>query len=103
MKKTIFMVQFLWSTEDDSGEEHYHFWEYGAAYKKFNEIVTAECHPQMSWVGDLALDENGNVNQGYEAEIPAAPEGEEELRFYVADSDNRDIYSLITLERVEVQ
>ena len=65
----IYMVQFDWSTEDYGEIETELFGTYKRALDHFHTLIQNEKNPALSWVGDQALDEYGNVNEGYELDF----------------------------------
>lgn len=103
MESMLFLVQFVWRTEKDDGVENHLYRDYAAAYNKFKEIVEGECDPARSWVGDLALNANGEANSGYEVDRAGDPENEAEVHFHVVDMGNSDFRSFVDLYRINVK
>lgn len=64
--RDVYMVLFDWSTQDDSAVEAELFDTYEKAYGRYQEIITNEKDPELSWVGAEAVDENGNIKDGYD-------------------------------------
>ncbi len=98
----IYMVQFDWSTEDYGEIETELFGTYKRALDRFHSLIQNEKNPTLSWVGDQALDENGNVNDGYELDFCFA-EGKNNQSWHIVDKSNYYRHSFIDLIIKEVQ
>ena len=57
----------------------------------------------MSWVGDEVLDENGEVNDGYELDCNTDDENAESLYWHVVDKNDYNRRSFIDLIKKEIQ
>ena len=104
-KKEIFIVSLDWACDDNKGLDIYAFTSYQAAYEKFNDLIKDECNPDNSWVGDLAFDENGCVQAGYDVstnDLDGRKESQENLYWNVDDLGNSCRYLYIFLERKEL-
>ncbi len=58
-----YIVLFDWSTDDGEGVDIDIFDTYEKAVARFMEIIENEKNPKLSWVGDYAFDENGNLDE----------------------------------------
>ena len=100
--RTVYLVQFDWSTDDADGIETFLFNDYDAAYQKFKDLVMEECNPETSWVGDRALDEDKEPNEGYLLDYDDNNSGESEVYFHVTEERNYNYHSFIDLVKKEI-
>ncbi len=100
--RTVYLVQFDWSTDDADGVETFLFNDYDAAYQKFKDLVMEECNSETSWVGDRALDENKEPNEGYLLDYDDNNSGESEVYFHVTEERNYNYHSFIDLIKKEI-
>jgi hypothetical protein len=103
MKKVIYLVQFDWSTTDDGGIDLYAFDNYDKAYEKFKELICAERNPNVSWVGDIEFDDDGEpVGDDYEFECEDNNSCESEVYWHISDRWNYYRHTFIDLLVLEV-
>lgn len=88
-EKFVYMVQFDWSVEDNSGNDVYLYETYEKALEKYQSIIAGEMDPNMSWVGDQAFDKDGNVNEDYDFQSVDNPEAEHHS-WYVENTAESD-------------
>lgn len=102
--KEIYIVSLDWACDDSKGLDIYTFMTYQAALEKFNNLIEDECNPDNSWVGDLAFDEYGNVQSGYDVSTNDVKHCKEQENLYwnVDDLYNYCRYSYIRLEKKEL-
>lgn len=98
----VYMIQFDWSTEDYGEIETELFGSYKKALARFRELVQNEKNPTLSWVGEQALDEYDNVNDGYELDFCYA-EGTNNQSWHIVDNSNYYRHSFIDLIIKEIQ
>lgn len=98
----VYMIQFDWSTEDYEEIEIELFGSYKKALTRFRELAQNEKNPTLSWVGEQALDEYGNVNDGYELDFCYA-EGTNNQSWHIVDKGNYYRHSFIDLIIKEIQ
>lgn len=94
----IYMVTFEWSIEDGRDIDIELYSTYSKALEKFNEMINNECNSELSWVGEEAFDENGNLNERFDLNTNTVIDGENELRWHVFDKSDCNRYSLIDLK-----
>ena len=97
LKRTVYMVLFDWSTTDADSIETFLFYDYDAAYKKFKEIMSDECDPELSWVGKNALTGELEATEGYVLDYLDRNTDETEVYFHVAEEGNYYNHSFIDL------
>ena len=102
MPKFVYMVEFDWSTEENSDKEIQLYSNYADAVKRFNEIIANELNPEMSWVGNSVFREDGSVNDGFTFTCCTDAEGEGDLWWYVARKGDSNIRSFIDLKKIEI-
>lgn len=98
--KYVYMVQFDWSTTDADGIETELFADYDKAYARYKEMIANELDPDLSWVGDQAFDENGELNEDYE--FNEGDYGDDHLYWHVVDKNDYYRHSFIDLIKKEV-
>lgn len=98
--KYVYMVQFDWSTTDADGIETELVADYDKAYARYQEMIANELNPEMSWVGDEAFDENGEVNEDYE--LDEGDYGADHLYWHVVDKNDYYRHSFIDFIKKEV-
>lgn len=101
--KEIYIVSLDWTCDDSKGLDIYAFTTYQAAYEKFNSLIKGECNPDISWVGDLAFDENGCIQSGYDVstnDLDGRKAKQENLYWNVDDLYNYCRYSYVSLEKI---
>ena len=101
-KSYTYLVMLEWQTEDDSGLDYYLYHNYSAAKNKYKNLITDENDADISWVGSEVFDENGEVNEGYHFDCREETGEEQNLCWRVADLNNSNRFSIITLTKVEI-
>lgn len=101
----VFIVKFDWSTTDTDGTELFAYKNYSDAYDKFKKIICNERNPEMSWVGDIELDGDGNPldSERYVFEFEDNNSGESEVYWHISERDNYYIHSFVDLLILEVK
>ncbi len=98
----VYLVLFNWTTEDDGELESYVYSNYADAVKKFKSIIADEMDPALSWVGDEAFNSAGEINKGFVLlEFTDDSKGAD-LYWQVADYNESNRYSYITLRKKEI-
>lgn len=103
--KEIYVVSLDWSCDDSKGLDIYAFSTYQAAYEKFDSLIKEESDSDISWVGELAFDEKGCVQSGYDVstnDLDDRKEKQENLYWNVDDLYNYNRYSYIRLDKKEL-
>ena len=100
--KHIYLVLFDWSVEDDTQIETYVYKNYEDAVKKFNEIITGEMDPVLSWVGDEAFNRKGKIKKGFIFHKFTDQTTGKDLFWHVADYNNQYRYSFINIYKKEI-
>lgn len=98
----VYMVQFDWSVEDDSGNDIYLYDTYEKALEKYQSIIASEMDPNQSWVGDQAFDNDGNVNEDYDFQRTDNPNTEYHC-WYVENTAESSWYSKVKLTKKIVE
>ena len=98
----VCLVMLEWSTEDDAGVDYYLYHDYKAAKDKYNRFIEDENEADISWIGSEVFDENGNVNKGYHFDCSEETDEEQNLCWRVADLNDSNRFSIITLSKVEI-
>lgn len=94
-KKDVYMIKFMWSTDDDSGYEIELYKNYNDAVKRFNEMIEDEKDPDFSWVSDAFA--NGQFDdENYELNYYT---GTEYMYWSVSKCDDGNFYSTIILSK----
>lgn len=101
-KSYTYLVMLEWQTEDDSGLDYYLYHNYSAAKNKYKNLITDENDADISWIGSEVFDENGEVNEGYHFDCSEETGEEQNLCWRVADLNNSNRFSIITLTKVEI-
>lgn len=91
-----------WSTEDDSGLDYYLYKSYTNAKDKYERLIEDENDADISWVGSEVFDENGEVNERYHFECSEETDEKQNLCWKVADLNDSNRFSIITLTKVEI-
>ena len=97
-----YMVMLIWSTEDDDGTDYYLYYDYDSAKDRYDSLIADEKCPEISWIGDEAFDENGDVNENFEFNFKQAPEPED-LYWTVSDRNNSKRFTSITLTKIRIK
>lgn len=94
----VYMITFEWSIEGGRDIDIELYSTYSKVLEKFNEMINNECNSELSWVGEEAFDENGNLNERFYLDTNTNIGGENELRWHVFDKIDSNRYSLIDLK-----
>ena len=65
----VYVVVFEGSTEDYSNTDIFVYGDYYKAYDKFKELICNERNPDVSWVGNLDFDDDGEPIGHYELDF----------------------------------
>lgn len=103
MKKYVYMVKFDWSVEDDCDVEIELFFNYEKALEKYDQIIADELNPNLSWVGSLAINSDGNVEDGYTLDKYGSRLKQENLFWSCVMDDDSNFYSTIHLLKMEIK
>jgi hypothetical protein len=98
----VYMVMFDWSTIDDEAVEVELFDTYEKAKTRFNEIIADENNPELSWVGSEAIDENGEINDGFDFE-EHGDAGEYDRWWNITDKNDWNRHVFLDLKVMEVK
>lgn len=106
-RNKIYTIVFEWSTNDSNSVDVEVFFTYEKAVERFNEIISNEKKPEMSWAAD-AFDENGNFitdeKNGYELDCSDFDNGEEhELWWRLSDVGDWYFHDNLELRILEVK
>ena len=88
---SVYMIKFMWSTDDDSGCEIELFNNYDDAVKRFNEMTENEKDPDLSWVAD-AFEDGKFDDENYELSYYT---GTDYMYWSVSKCDDGNFYSTI--------
>lgn len=104
-KRSVFVVAFDWSCDGDNGLDIYTFSKRSDALAKFEAIIKDEMNPDISWVGDMAFTELGEVNEDYDLSTNYAKGASTigSLYWNVVSNCEFDTYSNISLFNSEVK
>lgn len=91
----VYVVIFEWRCDYDHDARTFVFRKREDAIKKFRNIIADEMNPNLSWVGEIAFDECGNLQDCCDFD-----EEKDEL-WAVYNRDNGD-YSVISVKEEEV-
>lgn len=97
----VYMVQFDWSMTDADGIEIELFADYDKAFARYKEMIANELDPNLSWVGDQAFNENGEINEDYE--LDEGDYGADHIYWHVVDNYDYYRHSFIDLIKKEVK
>ena len=92
---SVYMIKFMWSTDDDSGCEIELFNNYDDAVKRFNEMTENEKDPDLSWVAD-AFEDGKFDDENYELSYYT---GTDYMYWSVNKRDYSNFYSTIILSK----
>lgn len=95
----VYMIKFMWSTDDDSGCEIELYKSYDDAVKRFNEMTENEKNPDMSWVSE-AFNDGQFDDETYELNYYT---GSEYMYWSVSMRDDGNFYSTIILTKERVK
>ena len=99
----VYVVLFEGSTEDYSNTEVFVFGNYFKAYDKFKELICAERNSDVSWVGDLDFDDDGEPIGHYILDFEDNNSCESEVWWCIEDAWDGRYYTNITLLVKEVE
>lgn len=97
--KSVYMIKFYWSTDDDQGCETELYNDYDDAVKRFNEMIENEKNPDLSWVADAFCDKDFD-DENYELDYRL---GTEYMYWSVSKRDDGNFYSTIILTKENVK
>ena len=87
--KYVYLVMFDWAVDDASAVEITAYGNYDDAYTKFKEIIADEMNPDLSWVGGLEFDENGDLlTEGYTQDYDDNNSGDSEVYWSISEEGN---------------
>ncbi|WP_438848419.1 hypothetical protein [Anaerocaecibacter muris] len=95
----VYMIKFMWSTDDDSDCEIELYKSYDDAVKRFNEMTENEKNPDMSWVSE-AFNDGQFDDETYELNYYT---GSEYMYWSVSMRDDGNFYSTIILTKERVK
>jgi len=101
-KQYTYSVMLDWSTDDCSDIEFMLFSTYKKALKHFKKLIKDECNPKTSWVGLQALNDNGEVNDGYELNCYLDNANDSDLCWNVQDKYDYNYHTFIYLTKKEI-
>ncbi len=93
--KSVYMIKFDWSTDDDRGYEIELYKNYDDAVKRFNEMIENEKNPDLSWAADAFKDERFD-DEDYELDYRL---GTEYIYWSVSKRNDGNFYSTIILTK----
>lgn len=99
----IFLVKFDYSTEDCHDVELQAFTDYDKAYDVFKELIANELNPDVSWVGNITFDDDGDPVGHYELDCEDNNTCESEVWWKIEDTWDSRYYSYIELLVLEVE
>ena len=99
----LFIIKLDYSTEDCHDVELFAYNDYSNAYDKFKELIAKERQPEISWVGNLDFDEDGEPVGHYEFDFEDNNTCESELWWRIEDQWDCRYYVYIDLLVLEVQ
>lgn len=92
---SVYMIKFMWSTDDDSGCEIELYKDYNDASKRCNEMIKNEKNPDLSWAADAFKTESFD-DENYEL---AYYVGTEYMYWSVSKRLDGNFYSTIILTK----
>lgn len=95
----VYMIKFMWSTDDDSGCEIELYKSCDDAVKRFNEMTENEKNPDMSWAAE-AFNDGQFDDENYELNYYT---GTEYMYWSVSMRDDGNFYSTIILTKERVK
>ncbi len=87
-----YLVVFDWSADDCESVDIEVFDTFQKAFNRFNEIITNEKNPNVSWIGEYAVDANGEIKDDYEFEEHIETDGTDEFACWWNVTDKNDWY-----------
>ena len=99
----VYVVVFEGSTEDYSNTDIFVCGDYYKAYDKFKELICNERNPDVSWVGNLDFDDDGEPIGHYELDFEDNNSCESEVWWHIEDTWDSRFYTKINLLVKEVE
>ena len=99
----VYIVKLEGSTEDYSNTDIFVYSDYYKAYDKFKELICAEINPDVSWVGNLDFDDDGEPIGHYELDYEDNNTCESEVWWHIEDKWDCRYYTKIDLLVKEVE
>ncbi len=99
----VYIVKLEGSTEDYSNTDIFVYGDYYKAYDKFKELICAERNPDVSWVGNLDFDDDGEPIGHYELDFEDNNTCESEVWWHIEDAWDCRFYTKIDLLVKEVE
>lgn len=96
---SVYMIRFLWSTNDDQDTEIELYGNYDDAVKRFNEMIENEKNPDLSWAAD-AFDGERFDDENYEFDQRL---GTEYMYWSVNKRSDGNFYSTVILTKEYVR
>ncbi len=81
----VYVVKLDWSTTDSGDVELFIYDTYDKAYAKFKKLISDELNPNISWVGDIEWDSEGQPIGHYEFEYEDNNSSESEVYWRIID------------------
>lgn len=99
----VYIVKLEGSTEDYSNTDIFVYGDYYKAYDKFKELICAEHNPDVSWVGNIDFDDDGEPIGHYELDFEDNNTCESEVWWHIEDKWDCRYYTKIDLLVKEVE
>ena len=99
----VYIVKLEGSTEDYSNTDIFVYGDYYKAYDKFKELICAERNPDVSWVGNIDFDDDGEPIGHYELDFEDNNTCESEVWWHIEDKWDCRYYTKIDLLVKEVE
>ncbi len=99
----VYIVKLEGSTEDYSNTDIFVYGDYYKAYDKFKELICAERNSDVSWVGNLDFDDDGEPIGHYELDFEDNNTCESEVWWHIEDKWDCRFYTKIDLLVKEVE
>ncbi|MDE6275738.1 MAG: hypothetical protein K2M75_04275 [Clostridia bacterium] len=99
----IYIIKFDWSTTDSGDVELFVYGTYDKAYAKFKELISNELNPDISWVGDIEWNDEGQPIGHYEFEYNDDNSNENEVYWRMTDEWDWYTHTFIDLIIKEIE